>query len=226
MYKKKWFFIFLLVSILLISSGCVDGQVDIKINGDGSGDLSYAMVIDKRTYDPEMLEDYIAILEENLFKVEQRDMGEIIIVNASVYLPRFRTIFDPTAVLGNEAGRIPVEFKKNWLVTSYLFDIDYDIDQAREFVEREFGVEDLRFNSMAFSVRLPNEAGENNSSEIKENEKMYTWKINNTGKTNIYLETSTINKISLMVTVGIPIFAGIAIYKEMKNRKESKKRKK
>ena len=59
MFNKKVFFVLILLIGALITSGCVDGQVDIKVNGDGSGDLSYAMVIDKRTYDPELLEDYI-----------------------------------------------------------------------------------------------------------------------------------------------------------------------
>ncbi len=108
MSKKKMVFIFIILVGVLFSSGCVDGQVDIKVNGDGSGDLSYAMVIDKRNYDPELLEDYVKKLEENLFTVKQRDMGEIIIVNASVYLPKFRTIFDQATIIGYEEGSIPV----------------------------------------------------------------------------------------------------------------------
>ncbi len=217
MYKKKLIFIIILLVGVIFSSGCVDGQVDIKVNGDGSGDLSYAMVIDKRNYDPELLEEYIKKLEENLFTVKQRDMGEIIIVNASVYLPKFRTIFDPTTIMGNKDGRIPVEFSKNWLSTEYVFDFEYDADKVKEFLANELGRDDISFNSMSFSVRLPNEAGENNAHEIKDSEKMYTWEINKSGITKIYLETKTINKISMIVTIGIPILAGIAIFKERKN---------
>ena len=40
MYKKKLIFIIILLVGVIFSSGCVDGQVDIKVNGDGSGDLS------------------------------------------------------------------------------------------------------------------------------------------------------------------------------------------
>ncbi len=217
MFNKKVFFVLILLIGALITSGCVDGQVDIKVNGDGSGDLSYAMVIDKRTYDPELLEDYIEKLEENLYTVEKRDLGEFIVVNASVYLPRFRTIFDPTAVMGNEDGRIPLEFSKNWLSTKYIFDFEYDIDIAKEFLSRELGLDEVKFNSMNFSLTLPNKAEENNADEIKDSEDIYTWKINQSGKTKIYLETRTINKISMIVTIGIPIFAAIALFKERKN---------
>jgi hypothetical protein len=195
----------------------VDGQVDIKVNGDGSGDLSYVMVIDKRNYDPELLEEYIKKLEENLFTVKQRDMGEIIIVNASVYLPKFRTIFDPTSILGNEEGRIPVEFSKNWLSTEYVFDFEYDVDKVKEFIAQELSLDEVSFNTMSFSVRLPNEAEENNADEIDDSDNMYSWKINKSGMTKVYLETKTINKISMIVTIGIPILAGIALFKERKN---------
>jgi len=217
MSKKKMVFIFIILVGVLFSSGCVDGQVDIKVNGDGSGDLSYAMVIDKRNYDPELLEDYVKKLEENLFTVKQRDMGEIIIVNASVYLPKFRTIFDPATIIGYEEGRIPVEFSKNWLSTEYIFDFEYDVDKTKEFVAKQLGLDEVAFNSMSFSVRLPNEAGENNADEINEGEKMYTWKIEKSGVTKVSLETKTINKISMIVTIGIPILAGIALFKERKN---------
>jgi hypothetical protein len=217
MSKKKVIFILILLVGALLSSGCVDGQVDIKVNGDGSGDLSYAMVIDKRNYDPELLEEYIKKLEENLFTVKQRDMGEIIIVNASVYLPKFRTIFDPTSILGNEEGKIPVEFSKNWLSTEYVFDFEYDVDKVKEFIAQELSLDEVSFNTMSFSVRLPNEAEENNADEIDNSDNMYSWKINKSGITRVYLETKTINKISMIVTIGIPILAGIALFKERKN---------
>ena len=217
MSKKKVIFILILLVGTLLSSGCVDGQVDIKVNGDGSGDLSYAMVIDKRNYDPELLDEYIKKLEENLFTVKQRDMGEIIIVNASVYLPKFRTIFDPTSILGNEEGRIPVEFSKNWLSTEYVFDFEYDVDKVKEFIAQELSLDEVSFNTMSFSVRLPNEAKENNADEIDNSDNMYSWKINKSGMTKVYLETKTINKISMIVTIGIPILAGIALFKERKN---------
>ena len=220
MFNKKIILMCILIIGIFLSTGCVDGQVDIKVNGDGSGEISYALVIDKRTYDPEILKDYIEKLEENLFTVEQRDMGEIIILNASAYLPRFRTIFDPSVVLGNEEGRIKVDFKKNWLATKYNFDLEYDIEKAKAYIIEYYDLPEAKFNNMAFSVRLPNEAGESNSDEFKKAENMYTWKINKTGTTKIFLETRTVNKLSIVITVGIPIFAGIALYKDRKNKKK------
>lgn len=224
MFNKKFFLVCIVLLGVLFTTGCVDGQVDIKINGDGSGDLSYAMIIDKSSYDPEILQDYIEKLEDNLFVIEQRDMGEIIIINASVYLPKFRTIFDPTVVLENEAGRIPVEFKKNWLRTEYDFDFDYNIEQAQEVIMEYYDLPEASFNTMAFSVTLPSEALEHNSDEVKENENMYTWKINKEGTTKINLKTRTVNIISLIVTIGIPLFAGIAIYKDKKKSKKLNKK--
>ncbi len=213
----------ILIIGVFLSTGCVDGQVDIKVNGDGSGELSYALIIDKRTYDPEILEDYIEKLEENLFTVEQRDMGEIIIINAKVYLPRFRTIFDPTAILGNEEGKIKVDFKKSWLATKYNFDLEYDIEKAKDYIMEYYDLPEVNFNNMAFSVRLPNEALEENSDEFKKTDNMYTWKINKNGTTKINLETRTLNKISIIISIGIPIFAAIALYKDSKKKKEKKK---
>ena len=220
MFNKKIILMCILIIGIFLSTGCVDGQVDVKVNGDGSGELSYALVIDKRTYDPEILKDYIEKLEENLFTIEQRDMGEIIIVNASVYLPRFRTIFDPSVVLGNEEGRIKVDFKKNWFATNYIFDLEYDIEKAKAYIIEYYDLPEANFNEMAFSVRLPNEAKESNSDAFKKVDNMYTWKINKTGTTKIFLETRTLNKLSIIITVGIPIFAGIALYKDRKNKKK------
>ncbi len=48
---------------------------------------------------------------------------------------------------------------------------EYDADKVKEFLANELGRDDISFNSMSFSVRLPNEAGENNAHEIKDSEK-------------------------------------------------------
>lgn len=220
MFNKRMIFLCILLIGVLLISGCVDGQVDIKINGDGSGELSYAMVIDKRTYDPELFKGYIEKLEENLFTVEQKDMGEIILVKASVYLPRFRTIFDPTVVLGNEEGRIPVTFKKGWFFTRYEFDIDYDIEQAKDYLLKNLDLQELNFGKMDFSVRSSSASGENNADEIIKNEDMYKWNINKSGITKIHFETKTMNTINWIVSIGIPLFALIALFNERRKRKK------
>lgn len=124
-----------------------------------------------------------------------------------------------------EYGRIPVEYNKKWLTTEYIFDISYDMQRSLEFVKSELDKTDVKIDSMAFSVRLPNEADDTNADNYNEAEKRYTWELDTSGDTDIYLKTTTINKINLIVTIGIPLFALIAIINERKKKgkNESKK---
>lgn len=221
MNKKIYLIVLLSLLSLVLVTGCFDGQVDIKMTGDGSADLSYAMVIDKRSYDPELLELFIEKLEENLFTVEMRDMDEIIIVNASVYLPRFRTVFDPTTVFGNEEGRIPLDFKRGWFYSRYKINIDYDLQKTLNFLEKELNLEDLDFNSMAFSIRLPNKPVKTNAHEVRDNERTHVWTINKQGNTLVDLETKTANTINFIVAIGVPVLAIFALInnKDKENQK-------
>ncbi len=226
MNKKKYLLISLLFFSLIFLTACVDGQVDIKMSGDGSADLSYAMVIDKRTYDPLLLEMFLDKLEENLFTVETRDLDEIILVNASVYLPRFRTIFDPTVTLGNEAGKIPVDFKRGWFYSAYDIDVTYDLQKTLDFLKEELDLDQLNFGNMAFSLRLPSPAVSNNADEIKDSEKTYVWNINKEGITSIKLKSKTLNTINFIVAIGVPLLAAFALFnnREKPNKAKSKKK--
>lgn len=225
MKKKTYLLVILLLLSLVFLSGCFDGQMDIKMSGDGSADLSYAMVIDKRTYDPLLLEMFLDKLEENLFTVESKDLGEIILVNASVYLPRFRTVFDPTVVLGNEAGKIPVDFTRGWFYSKYNIDIDYNLQDTLDFLKKELDLDQMNFGNIAFSLSLPSEAVSNNAHEVKDNEKTYVWNINKDAVTSVKLKSKTANTINFIVALGVPLLAAFALFNNKEKSNTSKKNK-
>ncbi len=221
--KRKWIVAtVLLLFVLAFSTGCIDGQVDVNIKGDGSAEITYGMIVDKRTYDPELFEDYLQKLEDSMFVVEKRDMGEIILVNASVYLPRFRTVFDPLIAYDEEVSRIPIDFDKTWLRTEYRFDFAYDMEKAKQFIKEELDLDEVFLDGMAFSVRLPNSGGESNADSIEDDEKTFFWALDLDGTTDIFLKTNTINQINLVVTIGVPILALVAYFNDRRKKKARK----
>ena len=219
--QKKWILCMFLLLTAVLATGCMEGQVDVKINGDGSADLTYGMIVDKKTYDPQLLEEFLGRLEAGKFVVEQRDIGDFLLINARVYLPRFRTVFDPIFVYEEEMGRIPVGINRNWLTSEYTFDFTYDMLKTKAFLEETLGLEEAWSGRMRFSVTLPQEPEEHNADIVNLETKNYTWELDTQGTTPVFLSVRTYNVINILITVGVPVLGLIAFFNDRRKKRKN-----
>ena len=198
--KKTIGLIIMLLIILITLTGCVNVDYEVKVNKDGSGDISYIYGFSKETLESlqvsaeDMVESMKEQAEESLYTVEAYEDEKIAGFKAIKHINdltkdfSLQEAFTENYVKDNENNGIKIE--KSLFITKYSQNAEIDLTSMEELGENV---------KMTYKVNLPGKVKSTNATKISENDKELTWELKG-GKINkIEFVAQTINILPIVI---------------------------
>ncbi|WP_147535469.1 LppM family (lipo)protein [Bacillus marasmi] len=216
--------IFTLIITTLILTGCIKINTSLKINADGSSDVTLVYGVDKQlaAMDKDFsLEEFTTEAEANGYKVKKFEDDRFVGYKLTSH---YETLAELSKKLDYNGLSIKVEEDKGFFKTKYIVTGNINLSDMTENnnngFEQQFAESFMRQMDLKFSLTLPQKAGKNNASEVKDDGKTLIWelKVNSENKLEVQYEKMNILNISFIIGVIIGIFAivGVARRKMLK----------
>ena len=185
--------------ILLTLTGCANINYDIKLNADGSGEVSYVMGYSK-TFLTSMGVTRSSLENDDSFKemedeakeegytVEKYEDDETYGFKATKHVDKIQNEFDLTnsvSTNAQEGQNDKIVYEKNLLKTRYYQDAKLDLtnmgsDDAQEAAMMQSILSQMK---ITYKITLPFKAQESNATTVSEDGKTLEWKLE-AGKVN------------------------------------------
>lgn len=207
----------MLALALLLLGGCMDVEVHLVINADGSGELTHVATIDNAMMemmelggDEDVFAELIAQLEAKEFAVTTFAEEGVLGVRGTKHVPAVTPA--ALAVWGDEVPTSGpgLTVTEDQVSTRFEFDFNYDLRllEEEEFLEDEFFdpsmLED--YISYVFMVTLPVEPLSHNADSVSADGRTLTWNLK-LGEQNP-VEFTAVDGYSL---VGLAVLGGAAL---------------
>lgn len=209
--------IFSLIISSLILTGCIKFNTSVKINADGSSDVTLVYGMDKQLafMDEQFsLEDSKSEAEAEGYKVVEYQDDRFIGYKLTRH---FETLAELSKQIDADGMAIEVVEDPGFFKNKYTITGSFDLsgmtgDNSNEFDQR-FAEAFIRQMDLKFSLSLPKEAGENNASKVKDDGKTLIWNLAASNENIIEVEYEKMNyvNISLLLGITIVVLAGVAI---------------
>lgn len=210
--KKTIGLISMLLIMLVTLTGCVNVDYEVKVNKDGSGDISYIYGFSKKTLESlqvtaeDMVESMKEQAEEGKYTVENYENEEITGFKATKHLEDLTKDFSLQEAFGedyvkdNENNGIKIE--RGLFITKYSQNAEIDLTN----------MEDLAGNvKMTYKVNLPSKVKSNNATKISENNKELTWDLTAGEINKVEFVAQGVNVLPIAIIVAIVVIVVIAV---------------
>lgn len=220
--KKTIKLIMILMLVLIVLTGCVNINYEVKVNKDGSGDISYVYGFSKETLNSLQMtaEDMVASMkeqaEESKYTVETYEDDEISGFIAKKHIEDLSVGMSMQEAFGEEYVKDEkdngINIQKNLFTIKYYQNAQIDLTSMSELGESI---------KMTYKVKLPAKAKTNNATEVKNKE--LTWNLKAGEVNEIEFTATRINILPIILIIIIVIAIAILILFILKKKKETKK---
>lgn len=224
--KKTIALITMLIIMLLALTGCAQINYEVKVNKDGSGEISYTYGISKNVLQQLNIsaEDVISSMkeqaEESSYIVEAYENENVAGFKANKHVEDLSKDFSLQEAFGEEYVKDTehngINIEKGFLIIKYSQNTQIDlttIDERQETIE------------MTYKIKLPAKVKTSNSNEISKNQKELTWNLT-AGKINkieFVAEEINILSIAIILVIAVVIIVAILIIIKLKKKHVTKK---
>lgn len=209
----------LLSLIMILLSGCIKVDTNLKVNSDSSGDLTLIYALDKQLANSETKNQI------ETMKNEARDQGYKVFGYSSekYFGVKIKKHYDNLKNLKAPSGNtdlfeIDIKEDKRFFKTKYELKSVFDFEDIIETEEDELITKELEDSilsqlDLTFNLELPVKAGKNNASEIKDNGKKLYWSFIPGIKNNVEVEFTKTNYLNIiLVFVGVLLIVGFLLF--------------
>lgn len=220
--------------LLFVLTGCVNVNYEIKLEKDGSGDVSYMMGYDKQflnsigakqedlegddTFD-EMQDE----AEEKGYTVDKYEDELTYGFKASKHVENIQEEFNVGNVIGEDVEDDRIVFEESFLKTKYYQNTNLDLSTLA-------GEEDALTNAVlgqmkiSYKIVLPFKVGENNATTVSEDGKTLEWVLKAAQANEIRFEaTEDYTMYAIGGVVGLVLVIATATIILVTNKKKSEK---
>lgn len=221
--KKTIALIMALLLSLITLTGCVSIDYEVKVNKDGSGDISYIYAFSKETLNSFQMsaEDMVASMkeqaEESEYTVEAYEDDEVSGFIAKKHIEDLSTQMSMQEAFGEEYVKDKegngINIKKGMFTTEYSQNAQIDLT----------GISELGNSvKMTYKVNLPTKAKTSNATETDSKE--LTWSLKAGEVNEIKFTATKINILPIiLIIVILLIIVAVATLFILKKKKETKK---
>lgn len=198
--KKTIGLIIILIVMLITLTGCAEINYEVKINKDGSGEISYIYGVSKELLNKinvtadEVVEEMKKQAKESEYEVEAYEDENIAGFKANKHIEDLAKDFSLQEAFGEEYVKDTadngIKIEKSFFVTKYSQKAEMDLTAAQNNTQEI---------TMTYKVNLPIKAKTNNASEIFNNGKTLKWNLK-AGETNkIEFQAIQINTLPIVI---------------------------
>jgi len=223
--KKIIGLITMLLIMLVTLTGCVSVDYEVKVNNDGSGDISYIYGFSKKTLESlqvtaeDMIESMKEQAEESQYEVENYENEEISGFKATKHIEDLTKDFSLQEAFGEEYVKDEenngIKIERSLFITKYSQNAEIDLTN----------MEDLAGNvKMTYKVNLPAKAKTNNATKVSENNKELTWdlKAGEINKVEFVAQGVNILPIAIIVAIVAIVVTGGILFIILKKKHATK----
>lgn len=225
--KKTIGLISMCLLVLVTLTGCVNVDYELKINKDGSGDISYVYGFSKETLESlqisaeDMVESMKDQAEESSYTVEAYEDEEISGFKASKHIEDLTKDFSLQEAFGEDYVKDTenngIKIEKSYFTTKYSQNAEIDLTN----------MEDLAGNvKMTYKVNLPAKAKENNATEVSENSKELKWELTAGEVNKVEFVAQEINMLVIAIAaviIAVIVAGAIVLFIFLKKKHATKK---
>lgn len=218
--KKTISVIVMLLLMLVLLTGCVNINYEVKVKRDGSGDISYVYGVSKDILEQynisaeQIVGEMKGQAEESSYKVEEYEDENIAGFKASKHIDDLETdlslqdAFGEDYVKDEESSGIYT--KKDLFTVKYSQNAEIDLTSIEEI-----GLE------IKYVVKLPVKAEKSNADEISENGKTLIWNLKSEELNKIEFTARGLNIITVLIIIVIilVIIAALIVFMIFKRKK-------
>jgi len=229
--KKTIGLIVTLLITLVMLTGCVNVNYEVKVNKNGSGDISYVYAFKKESIKSfnanieDMLSSMKKQAEDNGYKTESYEDDEYIGFKSIKHLNNLTEDFSLQEAFGEEYVKEDeekkdnnIKIKNNLFKTTISQNAEIDLTKMKDVAT---------IVTMNYTVKLPVKASSNNATEVSKTGKELTWNLTGGEINKIEYIATGINilpiiLIVLLVIIAIAVVLYLLVFRK-KNKKEDKK---
>lgn len=222
---NKFKLVLLATFTAILLSGCIKMDTSVKINSDGSGDLTLIYGIDKQFANTEadQIESMRTEAKEQGYKVSDYSSEKYFGIKLKKHYDDAKEMKTPTG--DAELFEFDIKEDKGFFKTNYAVTAMFDFESMAETDENEEISEEMQASmlnqmDLSFNLELPVKAGENNASEVKSEGKKLHWSFTPGIKNNVEVEFTKTNYMNIaLLVVGIILIVGIVLFVIRKKKK-------
>ena len=223
--KKTIGLIVTLLIALLILTGCVNVNYEVKVNKDGSGEISYLYGFSKETLKSlqvsaeDMVKEMKEQAEENNYTTEYYEDDEMAGFKASKHLNDLSKEFSLKEAFGeeyvkeDENSNNGIIIKNNFLKTKISQNAEIDLTEMKDVASMV---------KMKYTVKLPVESNYNNATESSKNGKELTWNLVGGEINKIEYTAVGINVLPIILIIVLVVVAAVVCYLLIFRKKDKK----
>lgn len=229
--KKILSLILVMILLLVTLTGCVNVEYAVKLNRDGSGDITYVYAISKQALDAlqmtadELLDSSKQQVTDSQYTLENYETDEEIGFKATKHIGNVTTELSLEEAFGEEyikdsdSNGVNIEKKANKTIYSQNAVIDLTSST----------IEDLSYTGakIKYSISSPGEINlEKTNGTISEDKKTVTWELKLKEKNEIKFEAIEKNNIWIWIVVGVIgalAIVGVIIFIILKSKSKKSK---
>lgn len=202
--KKTIGIIVVLIITLIILTGCsVNVNYEVKVNKDGSGDISYVYGFSKDTLESlqTSAEDLVASMKEQAenseYKTEYYEDDEIAGFKASKHLNDLSKEFSLKEAFGKEyvnedEGKTGIKINKSLFKTKIIQESQIDLTSMKDIQAAV---------KMKYTVKLPVKLKTNNATQVEKDGKTATWELIPGEVNSVEYVASGINLLPILIII-------------------------
>ena len=225
--KKTIRLIMVLILALITLTGCAEIDYQVKVNKDGSGEISYIYGISKEVLEQLNVsaDDFVSEMKEQAqdsdYQVESYEDENIKGFKANKHIKNLNEEFSLQEAFGEEYVKDTkdngIKFEKGLFITKYSQIAELDLTTLNE---EEQGI------TMTYQVKLPAKAKSSNATEVLDNGKTLKWNLIGGELNKIEFVAEKINILPIIVIVITILFIiTLVIFIILKKKHVTKKEK-
>lgn len=222
--KKTIGIVLILLVMLVTLTGCVNVNYEVKVNRNGSGDISYVYAFSQDTLKSFNIsaEDMVQVMkeqaQENKYAVEPYETEELAGFKASKHVKDLNTEFSLQEAFGdeyiqdNENNTIKVD--KSLFVTKYSQNAEIDLTSMKEMAS-EIQIE--------YAITLPVKAKTNNANKVEKGGKTLRWNFMGGEVNKVEFTATQINIVPIIIVVVAVIIIVAIVFIILRRKNVTKK---
>ncbi len=221
-------FVLLICIVFLLFTGCVDVDIELTVNKDGSGEVMYRIAMDSFMYalikesDSDPFADIKQEAEDEGFLVSSF-RGDKTGIEARKEIDSIGDEVSGLNLMGDDFGMDHLIITKGFLKNHYVLDTKLDLTGfdtgPANGVEQFFGQDMFSAMRFDFTLNLPIEPTRHNASSTEHDGKTLIWNLTPGGTNTIYMEAEvwniqTIAILTVLLFLLLAVLVGFLITKK------------
>lgn len=216
--------------VILMTTGCVKVKSNLKINKDGSSDLTLIYALDEQIASfggdvNSSLNELKKGAEEKGFKASNYKDDDYLGVKVTKNFEDFKEV---SSDLTDEQQlfKFNVDEKKGFFKNTYAVKSEFDFTGMTEEIDSdsmdaEIASSVINQMDLSFTLVLPVKAGENNASEVKNDGKTLEWVFIPNEINDVEFEFEKVNTLNIVLLVAGLVAVVISLFFILKRRKKN-----